>query len=295
MFAEADRKESLTRTTKRLLAGLDARAKKSLGQNFLIDSAVLGKIVEAAEISPGDTIIEVGPGLGVLTSELAKRARKVIAVELDDNLSALLKKTLPWAENLIVVHDDILKISPAELLKSASLPPDGSYKVVANLPYYITSPVLRHFLEAEAPPSTMIVMVQKEVARVITAAPGDMSLLSVAVQFFGEARIVSHVSSHSFYPAPKVDSAILKIQLHDQPCLDSCHVAGFFKLVRAGFCANRKQLVNSLSQGLSVSKDVVRPLLEKAGIEPVRRAETLTIPEWIELWKVFNDGGEYVC
>jgi 16S rRNA (adenine1518-N6/adenine1519-N6)-dimethyltransferase len=294
MFPESVQGESLTKTTRRLLAGLDARAKKSLGQNFLIDSAVLRKIVEAAELAPQDTVIEVGSGLGVLTAELAKYARHVIAVELDDNLSVLLKKTLSWAENLTVVHEDILKTATPALLEAASLPAGSSYKVVANLPYYITSPVLRHFLETDFPPSMMVVMVQKEVAKVITAAPGDMSLLSVAVQFYGEARIVSAVSSHCFYPAPKVDSAILKIRLHGQPYLDSSHAGSFFKLVRAGFCANRKQLVNSLSQGLGLSKDIIRPLLEKAGIAPVRRAETLTIPEWIELWRIFDEGGN-IC
>lgn len=294
MGAEPVQGESLTKTTKRLLAGLDARAKKSLGQNFLIDSGVLRKIVDAAEISHQDTIVEVGPGLGVLTSELAKRAGHVIAVELDDNLSVLLKETLSWAENLTVVHEDILKTTPQALLEAAFLPAGSSYKVVANLPYYITSPVLRHFLEADLPPSMMVVMVQKEVAKVITAAPGDMSLLSVAVQFYGEARIVRAVSSHCFYPAPKVDSAILKIRLREQPYLDSSHTFSFFKLVRAGFCANRKQLVNSLSQGLGLSKDTVRPLLEKAEIAPVRRAETLTIPEWIKLRGIFDEAGN-IC
>ncbi len=288
MAAEPAQGESLTQTTRRLLNNLDARAKKSLGQHFLIDSGVLRKIVEAAELSPQDVVIEVGPGLGVLTAELAKRAGRVIAVELDDNLSALLKQTLSWATNLTVVHQDVLKITPSALLAKTGLQMGSAYKVVANLPYYITSAVLRHFLEGDVRPSMMVVMVQKEVARAITAAPGEMSLLSVAVQFYGEARIVSSVSAHSFYPVPKVDSAILKIRLHPQPFIDTAQTDGFFALVRAGFCANRKQLVNSLSQGLSLPKDEIRPLLEKAGIEPKRRAETLAIPEWVKLWGVFD-------
>jgi 16S rRNA (adenine1518-N6/adenine1519-N6)-dimethyltransferase len=280
--------ESLTQTTRRLLNSLDARAKKSLGQHFLIDSGVLRKIVEAAELSPQDTVIEVGPGLGVLTSELAKRAGRVIAVELDDNLSALLGQTLSWATNLTVVHQDVLKITPSALLAKTGLQMGSAYKVVANLPYYITSAVLRHFLEGDVRPSMMVVMVQKEVARAITAAPGEMSLLSVAVQLYGDARIVSSVSAHSFFPAPKVDSAILKIRLHPSPFIETARTDSFFELVRAGFCANRKQLINSLSQGLSLPKEDVHPLLETAGINPMRRAETLTIPEWVKLWGVFD-------
>ncbi|RJO62440.1 MAG: 16S rRNA (adenine(1518)-N(6)/adenine(1519)-N(6))-dimethyltransferase RsmA [Dehalococcoidia bacterium] len=275
-------------TTRRLLAHLDTRAKKSLGQNFLIDSGILRKIVEAADLSSQDVVIEVGPGLGVLTAELAKRAGRVIAVELDDHLSVLLKQTLSWATNLTVVHEDVLKIKPSALLAKAGLQMGSAYKVVANLPYYITSAVLRHFLEGDARPGVMVVMVQKEVARAITAAPGEMSLLSVAVQFYGQARIVSSVSAHSFYPAPKVDSAILKIHLYPKPFIGTARTDGFFALVRAGFCANRKQLVNSLSQGLSLPKEEIRPLLEKAGIEPRRRAETLAIPEWVKLWEVFD-------
>ena len=288
MTAEPVPGESLTKTTRRLLNNLDARAKKSLGQNFLINSGVLRKIVEAAELSPQDTVIEIGPGLGVLTSELAKRAGRVIAVELDDNLSVLLGKTLSWATNLTVVHEDVLKIRPSALLSKAGLQMGSAYKVVANLPYYITSAVLRHFLEGDARPSMMVVMVQKEVARAITAAPGEMSLLSVAVQFYGQARIVSSVSARSFYPVPKVDSAILKIRLYPKPFINTAETDGFFALVRAGFCANRKQLVNSLSQGLSLSKDEIRPLLEKSGIEPKRRAETLAVPEWVKLWGVYS-------
>jgi 16S rRNA (adenine1518-N6/adenine1519-N6)-dimethyltransferase len=288
MSAEPVPGESLTQTTRRLLANLDARAKKSLGQNFLINSGVLSKIVEAAEISPRDTVIEIGPGLGVLTAELAKRAGRVIAVELDDNLSLLLGQTLAWATNLTTVHEDVLKIRPSALLSKAGLQMGSAYKVVANLPYYITSAVLRHFLEGDVRPSMMVVMVQKEVARAITASPGEMSLLSVAVQFYGEARIVSSVLAHSFYPAPKVDSAILKIRLHPRPFLDIAQTDNFFTLVRAGFCANRKQLINSLSQGLDRPKDEIRLLLEKAGIEPKRRAETLAIPEWVKLWEVFD-------
>jgi 16S rRNA (adenine1518-N6/adenine1519-N6)-dimethyltransferase len=289
MAAEPGAGESLTQNARRLLGSLDTRAKKSLGQHFLIDSGVLHKIVQAAELAPGDTVIEVGPGLGVLTAELVKRAGRVIAVELDDNLAPLLQQTFHRASNLSVVHQDVLKISPAALLESAGVPFGGGYKVVANLPYYITSAVLRHFLEGDVPPSMMVVMVQKEVARAITASPGEMSLLSVAVQLYGDPRIVSSVSARSFFPAPKVDSAILKISVHTQPLIAAAGTASFFSLARAAFCANRKQLVNSLSQGMSLPKAEIRPLLDRAGIAPQRRAETLAIPEWIGLWRVFHE------
>ena len=292
MAVEPTPVESLTQTTRRLLAKLDARAKKSLGQHFLIDSGVLRKIVEAAELSPQDTVIEVGPGLGVLTAELTKHAGRIIGVELDDNLAEMLKQTLSWASNLTIVHEDVLKATPSALLEKAGVPPECAYKVVANLPYYITSAVLRHFLEGDARPGVMVVMVQKEVARAITAAPGEMSLLSVAVQFYGEARIVSSVSARSFFPVPKVDSAILKIRLHLRPLIDADKTDSFFELVRAGFCANRKQLINSLSQGLSKPKDEIRALLDKAAIEPKRRAETLTVAEWVKLWRVFDAEAE---
>ena len=290
MAGEPGQNESLTQNARRLLNQLDARAKKSLGQHFLIDSGVLRKIVDAAELGPKDTVVEVGPGLGVLTAELAKRAGRVIAIELDDNLSAALKQSLPWASNLTVVHDDVLKVETSVLLESSGISATDDYKVVANLPYYITSAVLRHFLEGERRPALMVVMVQKEVAKAITALPGQMSLLSVSVQLYGVARIVSNVSAHSFLPPPKVDSAILKIMLHPRPFIAAEDTSSFFDVVRAGFCANRKQLINSLSQGLALSKDEIRPRLEKAGIEPMRRAETLTIPEWVKLWRVFQGG-----
>ncbi len=285
-----EKSRSLTQAAKSLLGSLDARAKKSLGQNFLIDAGVLHKIVEAAELSSLDDVIEVGPGLGVLTGELAKRAGKVIAVELDDNFADALKRTLPWASNLTVVHEDILKIAPSALLAAGGLTAGSPYKVVANLPYYITSAVLRHFLEGDVRPSLLVVMVQKEVAKAITAAPGQMSILSVAVQLYGEPHVAVKVSSQSFYPAPKVDSAVLKIRLHKQPFIEPGETAGFFRLVRAAFCANRKQLVNSISQGLSLPKEEVRPFLDTAGIETTRRAETLSIPEWVKLWRVFDKG-----
>jgi 16S rRNA (adenine1518-N6/adenine1519-N6)-dimethyltransferase len=268
--------------TRRLLRQSDLRARKGLGQHFLVDGEVLSLIVTTAELGPDDVVVEVGPGLGILTRELAKRAGRVVAVELDDNLAALLRKTLASFNNVTIVNGDILKIEPKELSKGQA------YKVVANLPYYITSPVLRHFLESKARPKAMVVMVQKEVAEAIAARPGAMSLLSVGVQFYGEPEIISIVPPESFYPAPEVSSAIVRIGVYPRPEVD-VNEAGFFELVRAGFAAPRKQIANSLAKGLGREKADVLPMLKRANIDPQRRAETLSIEEWAGLWRVFEE------
>lgn len=272
--------ESLLTQTKRMLASYNLRAKKSLGQNFLVDGSILKKIIDAAELEPSDTVIEVGPGLGVLTRELAEKVGRVIAVELANYLAENLRKNFTDPTAVTVVNNDILKTSPIALLGCQS-----NYKVVANLPYYITSAVIRHFLEASIKPSLMVLMVQKEVAKQITAQPGEMSLLSVSVQLYGKPKIVSKVPAHCFYPVPGVDSAILKIEVYPKTKVALDNIAGFFKIVRAGFSANRKQLVNSLSNGLKIPKSEIIPVLQQAGIEPRRRAETLTIEEWGILYK----------
>jgi 16S rRNA (adenine1518-N6/adenine1519-N6)-dimethyltransferase len=276
---------SLLVQTKRRLRQAGLKARKGLGQHFLVDGEVLEFITSAAEISPDDLVVEVGPGLGILTEALAKKAGGVIAIELDDRLAALLKKTLASFKNVTIVNDDVLNIEPEELLKRQKSP---LYKVVANLPYYITSPVLRHFLTASAKPGVMVVMVQQEVAEAIAAQPGDMSLLSVSVQFYGRPEIVRWVPAQAFYPAPEVDSALLRIELYPEPAV-VMDEGGFFELVRAGFSAPRKQIGNSLSQGLGLPKEGVLPLLEKAEIDWQRRAETLTLEEWARLWRVFEE------
>jgi 16S rRNA (adenine1518-N6/adenine1519-N6)-dimethyltransferase len=281
-FAMDRSPNSLLAQTKRRLRSFDLRARKGLGQHFLVDQEVLEVIVSAAEVTPDDIVVEVGPGLGILTRELAQRAGRVIAIELDDKLAALLKRTLASFNNVTIINDDVLKIEPEELVKGQD------YKVVANLPYYITSPVLRHFLEARAKPQTMIVMVQKEVAEAIAAKPGQMSLLSVSVQFYGKPRIISSVPAKSFYPAPEVDSAILRLDLYPQPAV-AVDEGSFFNLVRAGFAAPRKQIANSLAQGLGRAKAEVLPLLEEAGIAWQRRAETLSLEEWAKLWRLFEE------
>ena len=280
---------SLLTQTERLLRKHSLHARKGLGQHFLIDEEVLQKTVSAAELSPNDIIIEIGPGMGILTRELAKHAGRVITVEMDSKLTDILKHDLASFDNITTINADILQIEPSALLQEtrAGFPStnSASYKVVANLPYYIASPVLRQFLEATAKPQSMVVMVQKEVAETIVAKPGRTSLQSVSVQFYGEPKIISYVPAKCFYPPPKVDSAILHIKLYPQPAVD-VDEKSFFELVRAGFSAPRKQIVNSLARGLELSKTKVLLLLEKADILPQRRAQTLTLNEWAHLWSV---------
>jgi 16S rRNA (adenine1518-N6/adenine1519-N6)-dimethyltransferase len=281
--------DKLTLFYRQLLRQFGVKPKKSLGQHFLIDETVLERIISAAELSPGDIVVEVGPGLGILTEGLAKQGVKVIAVELDSKLVALLKKRMASFPNVKIIHADILKITPRQILENelAVSALFQGYKVIANLPYYITSPLLRHFFEDVLQPREMIVMVQKEVGEAMVASPGDMSLLSVKTQFYSKPSIISYVTSTSFYPPPKVDSVILRLDVYSQPPIDVPNAASFFDVVMHGFSAPRKQLRNSLAHSLDMPPGQVTLLLEKAGIEGKRRPETLNLEEWRELWKVF--------
>jgi len=260
------------------------RARKSLGQHFLVDRRVLRRIISAAQLKPEDAVIEVGPGLGVLTRELARRVRKVVAVEADGRLASALRETMAGADNVSIIEADILQAAPGWLLSFAGV--EGSppgYKVVANIPYYITSPILRHFLEASPRPSSVVVMVQREVGEAITAKPGKMSTLAIGVQFYGRPVLVGRVPARSFYPAPKVESAILRIEPYEEPPVKVSGSSVFFAAVRAGFSAPRKQLRNSLAQGLGIDTQESARMLEKATIDYRRRAETLTLEEWARL------------
>ncbi len=293
--------KSLLAQTKGLLRRFKLQARKGLGQHFLVDEEVLKLITSAAELTSTDIIMEIGPGLGVLTRELARQSGWVVTIELDSKLAAILKQSLASFNNVTIINEDVLQVDPAALLREqrAKFPPvmisPFSYKVVANLPYYITSPVLRHFLEASLKPQIMVVMVQKEVAEAIVAKPGQMSMLSISVQFYGQPTIISYVPARCFYPAPEVDSAILKINLYSQPPVEVTDKESFFELVRAGFTASRKQIGNSLAQGLELPKPECLSLLGKASIVPQRRAETLTLGEWARLWQVFTRVGKSAC
>ncbi len=289
-------------------AGIDP--KKSLGQNFLVKETYLDRIITAADLSADDTVLEVGPGLGTLTARLAAQAGCVVAVELDDRLVPLLRAEFALTDSVHIVQGDILELAPGELIgecgwgnadyahdsgstdnpQSAIRIPQ-SYKLVANLPYYITSAVVRHVLEATPQPDRAVVMVQAEVAERICAAPGGMSILSVAVQFYAEPSIAFHVPASAFYPVPKVDSAVLQLAVRPHPALagNKIDTEQFFALVRAGFGQKRKQLRNSLSAGLHKPKKEIDMALVASGIDASRRAQTLSIAEWVTLYQVMEN------
>jgi 16S rRNA (adenine1518-N6/adenine1519-N6)-dimethyltransferase len=264
---------------------LGLRPKKSLGQHFLIDPEVRHRILESAGLSAGDIVVEVGPGLGVLTKEMARLGCAVVAVEADSRLLPPLRQSLEPYPLCSVVHADILQTPPDNLLRGLDRS-SRSYKVVADLPYYITSAVLRHFLTASAKPHRIVVMVQREVGEAIVAEPGKMSLLSVSVQFYGKPEIVGPVSAQSFHPPPKVDSVILRIDVFGQPAVGVPSEEDFFGVVRAGFSARRKQLRNALAQGLGVSTQEALDLLAEANLDPKGRAESLGLDEWARLCHV---------
>ena len=257
-----------------VLKRFNLRADKSLGQNFLQDSSALEKIALAAEIQRDDCVLEIGPGLGSLTRYLAVSAQKVTAVELDPDLLAPLRAVLKPYQNVHVIHGNILELSISEIIDQ----PD--YLVVANSPYNITSAIIRHLLESNPKPRRVVLTIQKEVAERICAKPGDLSLLALSVQVYGAPSISAKIPANSFHPAPKVDSAILRIDIHKEPLIPVELLDIFFKLIKAGFAQKRKTLRNSLSAGLHISPQNAEALLTSAGIDFMRRAETLSIEEW---------------
>jgi len=266
---------------------MELRAKKSLGQNFLKDDAIVQRIVDAAKLSSEDTVIEIGPGQGVLTEKLAKVCQKVIAIELDERMVELLKNKFADAKNVEIIHGDILKINLPELIsdKLTKLKANkASYKVVANLPYYITSPIIRLLLETQYPPIEMTLMVQKEVAERIVAKPGAMSILAVSVQYYAEAKFLFTVFRQSFEPMPKVDSAIICITRNaERETQNKEEVKKFFRIVKAGFSAKRKTLVNNLSNSLHFDKKEIGEKLEALGFLKNVRAQELGVEDWKKL------------
>lgn len=266
-----------------LLRRYGHKPKKGLGQNFLTDEIALQKIIAAAEIPPQTDVLEIGPGLGSLTRHLANQCQRVVAVELDSTLFPILKEVLkPW-KNVELIQGDILEIDPADHF------PQQGYWVVANIPYYITSAVIRHLLEAGVKPARIVLTVQQEVAQRICAKAGDMSLLALSVQIYGSPSICVHIPSEAFYPAPKIDSSAVRIDLYPQPLIENQQIDAFFVLAKSGFSQKRKTLRNSLSGGLHCSTQESVSLLELAGIDPQRRAQTLSIAEWAKLTTVFTN------
>jgi 16S rRNA (adenine1518-N6/adenine1519-N6)-dimethyltransferase len=275
------------------------KPKKSLGQNFLKDRAILEKIIKAACLNADDLVIEIGPGPGVLTEELVKRAGKIIAIEIDNNLAEKLKIKYKNNKKVEILNGDILKINLPELIQRQlphlsfghPLPKGeeerGNYKVVANIPYYITSPIIQLFLETKYPPKKMILMVQKEVAERICAGPGNMSILAVSVQYCAKPELLFYVPKNAFWPIPDVDSALIRITHQTKrPAKDE--IKQFFRVVKAGFCAKRKVLSNNLSSSFHISKQEAEKRIKKAGIDPGSRAQELSVSDWKKLSAFFT-------
>lgn len=255
-------------------------AKKRLGQNFLVDEKVFDQIIGAADLKSPDNIVEVGPGTGFLTERLIGKVKSVTAVEKDRDMVRILEDRFKGVKNLELLHSDILKIKDEELKIK-------NYKVVANIPYYITSPLLKHFLQSDHRPELMVLLVQKEVAEKICGITGK-SLITIETQLFGEPEIVGFVSPKAFYPAPKVESAILRIKVHPKPLISDDQMKDFMRLVKFGYSQKRKKLSNTLGAGLRVKSSEMAEILRGAGIDPDLRAEHLGIEEWKRLGKVLT-------
>ncbi len=266
------------------------KPQKRFGQHFLTDPRILASIVAAGDVTAADTVLEIGPGLGHLTRVLAQHAGRVVAVEVDRELTDKLQTDFADVPQVDIIHGDILDAAPSTWLTlhanhnagagSNPAPVSIPFKVVANLPYYITSAILRHILEATPKPSIIVVMVQRQVAQRMIAQPPDMNLLAVSVQFFARVRIVRTIAPGAFYPPPKVESAVVRLDVFERPGADRADVARLFEIVRAGFGEKRKQLRNSLAHGLALPPAHVAASLTRARIDPARRAETLTLAEW---------------
>ncbi|MDO8240590.1 MAG: 16S rRNA (adenine(1518)-N(6)/adenine(1519)-N(6))-dimethyltransferase RsmA [Candidatus Moranbacteria bacterium] len=263
---------------------MENKPKKSLGQNFLRDEKVLQKIIEASDLKSDDFVIEIGPGEGVLTEQLAKHAQKVIAIELDSDLLPKLTEKFATQKNVEFIHANILNINLPALISNYKLQ-TTNYKLIANIPYYITSPIIRLFLEQETQPQEILLMVQKEVAQRITASTGQMSILSISVQYYATAEILFEVSKNAFFPVPKVDSAIIKITPNRK--FDKELDKKFFRLVKAGFSAKRKTLANNLSNSLQLDKSIVSEKLKALSISENARAQELDVADWQRLVEIF--------
>lgn len=245
-----------------------------MGQNFLVDHTALELIAESAGLSSSDIVLEIGAGLGSLTRVLAGKAGKVIAVEIDRKLIPILREVMNPFPNVNIIQGDILEIDPRQIVNQEG------YAVVANIPYYITSAIIRHLLECPVKPSRLVLTMQKEVAQRICAEPGDLSLLALSVQVFGEPTITASIPASSFYPPPKVDSSTLRVDIYKEPVISEPQRELFFSVIKMGFAQKRKMLRNTIANGLHISTERAGALLASAGIDPSRRAQTLDLVEW---------------
>lgn len=266
---------------KTLLEEYDILPRKSLGQNFLHDPNMLDKIVSIADLTKNDLVLEVGPGTGLLTERIAQVAKELTSIEVDERLQPVLAEIVAQHPNLTVRYQDILTLDVNKLYEGKP------YIVVANLPYYITSAIIRHLLESDHRPSRLVLTMQMEVAERMIAKPDDMSILSVSVQFFGRPQVAARLKPSVFWPRPEVDSAVVRIDTYDQPQVDVPDTKTFFRVVRAGFGQKRKQLKNALSSGLSLDAEKSNALFDAAKIDSRRRAETLTLEEWASLTRAY--------
>ena len=255
---------------------------KSLGQNFLTDPNILEKITSIAGVTEKDTVLEIGAGLGHLTAQLARSAKQVAAVELDERFIPVLEENLAEYKNIRIIQGDILSLNPQDLVQQ------NNYLVVANIPYYITSRIIRNLLESELKPTRIILTIQHEVAQRICARTGKMSLLSLSVLMYGKPSLEMRIPAGAFFPPPKVDSAVVLVKLYPEPLLKGDMREKFFEIIKAGFLHKRKTLRNSLSKGLAWAPSQAEKFLVEAGIDPQRRAETISMDEWIELTRNYD-------
>ncbi|AKL93606.1 ribosomal RNA small subunit methyltransferase A [Clostridium aceticum] len=275
--------------TKEIIEQYQFKFSKSLGQNFLIDQNILEKIVEGAGVTKEDDVIEVGPGIGSLTQHIAEKGKSVVAIEIDRSLLPILKNTLQAYDNVEVIHEDVLKLDLHHLIQEKFH--GKKVKVIANLPYYVTTPIVMKFLEEKVPLLSMTVMIQQEVARRMEAKPStkDYGALSIAVQYYCQPKILLKVPPSVFIPQPKVDSTVIRLDVLEKPKVHVDNEKLFFSLVKDAFGKRRKTLLNALSTGtLGYSKALVKEVLQKAGIEEQRRGETLTIEEFATLANSFS-------
>ncbi len=266
-----------------LLRQHNVRPRKGMGQHFLVSRDVLEAIAAAASLKPDDLVVEVGPGMGALTQTMAGQAGQILAVELDQELVPKLQEILAPYPNVHIVQGDILELNLEQELAAVPAEPEHRYKVVANLPYYITTPILRYFFAQRFRPSIIVVTVQEEVARRMAAEPPEMNFLAVLVQFYGQPRIVLRIAAGAFYPPPKVSSAVVRIDMRETPLLDDRQALRFLRLVSGGFSQPRKQVHNPLAQTSGLSRSEVVAILRQNGIDEKRRAETLSLEEWLRL------------
>lgn len=254
------------------------RPSRSKGQNFLLDAEVVARIADAANLADGDQVLEIGPGLGILTEELLERGARVTAIELDDTLAPQLERHFAGEPRFRLIHADATAIDPADVY-----PADTRYRIVANLPYGVATVIIRHFLESDRPPHELIVMVQREVAERITARAGEMSLLTLGIQLYTDAEYLFTVPAEAFHPAPKVTSAVVRLHLLPEPRLDAARRDRLFELATIAFQQKRKTLLNSLSRGLDIDKDELTALLASVGVDASQRPQAIAFEDWLRL------------